>query len=308
VNIKTPVAVIVFNRPVHARKLRHYLNDHQTRELFVIVDGARTNKIGEKELVLECISAFKDWPGKVHFNISDTNLGCKSRISSGLNWVFQHTDRAIILEDDLSPSHQFLQFCDEMLETYANNDKVISVCGTKTYPHKVGNGQYFFSKYNNCWGWATWKSAWDLYDDKFDNYSYVQIFLGVRSFLGTVRSALYWLFRLKQVQAGRKSSWAYCWSVSGFLHKGFHIVPNSNLVVNQGFDSNSTHTEHAESYVPLAYGESLQFPLVTHTSIFSDAKADQWIEDTLFSKSVKNRILWFFRVGTLKKIMKGKNI
>jgi hypothetical protein len=306
--MKTSLAVILFNRPDHAKVLRACLDVEQDRDLFVIVDGARTGREGEVELVKESIDAFLDWKGRVQFNISDRNLGCKARVSSGLTWVFEHTDRAIILEDDLLPSPQFFQFCDEMLEAYADNSEVMSVCGTKTYPAQIENSQYFFSKYNNCWGWATWKRAWVLYDDRFDQYSSVEILKRIKLFLGTFRAALYWLFRLKQVQSGKKSSWAYCWSVAGFLNQGLHIVPSQNLIINQGFGECSTHTSHVEYYVPREYGSELGFPIQKLEEIRSCESADRWTEDNVFSKSLKNRFRWLLSKGTLKKILSGNRI
>lgn len=303
----TPIAIVVFNRPDHARNLRNHLQGQEHRPLYVIVDGARTEKAGEVEKVEECIEIFKDWPGEIHFNISPVNLGCKMRVSSGLDWVFSQVERAIILEDDLSPHPEFFRFCDEMLEMYAHDERIMSVCGTKIFPHDVGES-FFFSRYNNCWGWATWARAWKHYDDKFERHTPLGFIRQIRSFLGTYRAAFYWLFRQKQVLAGKKSSWAYCWSISGFLNKGVHVIPGQNLVLNVGFDEQSTHTTHVESYVPTSYGSSLAFPLCVAGGGCLNDDADTWIEDNLYSKSFLNRLKWLLNKGTLGKLVKGSGI
>jgi len=44
------------------------------------------------------------------YEFSEKNLGCKIRISSGLNWVFSKVDHAIILEDDCIPDPSFFSF------------------------------------------------------------------------------------------------------------------------------------------------------------------------------------------------------
>jgi hypothetical protein len=304
----TPIVVFLFNRPHQAENLREALKSQENRELFVVVDGARQGKKDESKLVNKCISIFESWPSKVHFNVSERNLGCKVRVSSGLDWVFKQTDRAIILEDDLSPAPQFFRFCDDMLDKYENDTKVLSICGTKTYPKQVENQQYFFSKYSNCWGWATWARSWEMYDDKFTNYGDRLIFNKIRSFLGSSRAAIYWLFRLQQVRSGNKSSWAYCWSITGYLNECYHIIPNQNLIINQGFCADSTHTVEREDYVPVTYGNKLIFPIEKLVSVISNDKVDKWTEDTIFSKSLYNRIQWLFNKGTVNKILKGKRI
>ena len=304
----TPIAIILFNRPAHARSLRDALDSQQHRDLYVIVDGARDFKEGEQQLIDECISIFKGWNGNVKFNMAEKNLGCKTRITSGLDWVFEHVERAIILEDDLIPSLQFFQFCDEMLEAYAEEPKVMSVCGTKRFLGDISNNEYYFCKYHNGWGWATWRSAWLLYDEKFELHTTKQIFLNIRGYLGNTRAAIYWLFRLKQVQAGKKSAWDYCWNVTGFLHKGVHVFPSQNLVINTGFGEDSTHTNVIEPYMQTTYGSLLTFPVKVSKSIVSNNEADCWVEDFIFSKSFKNRFSWMLNKNNLFKLLKGGRI
>lgn len=291
--MKTPIIVFVFNRPNHAKQIRACLESEQDRDLYLVVDGARENKSGEAELVSTCINVFEDWAGQVQFNISDKNLGCKARISSGLDWVFKYTERVIILEDDLSPNSQFFQFCDEMLEAYADAQNVMSVCGTKTFPDEYSVHEYCFSRYSNPWGWATWKRAWDKYEDQFDGKSRWLIFQKVEAFLESYKAAFYWLIMLMLVSTERRNSWAYCWMISCFLNKGLHIYPRSNLVVNSGFGIDSTHTTKIASYMPQMYGKTLDFPIETsNIPIQADNRVDRWIDDNIYSKSMSVRLKW----------------
>lgn len=289
-----PIAVVVFNRPDHARQLRACLEDEQNRDLYVIVDGARKNKVGESELVNACIKVFEDWGGQVQFNIANENMGCKARISSGLNWVFEQTDRAIILEDDLIPCSQFFQYCDEMLDAYADSPEVMSVCGTKTFPGDVPGVQIFFSRYNNCWGWATWKRAWSRYEDDFTDHSIIGFIKELKRSLGSYRAAVYWSALYQMVLSGKRNSWAYCWMITCFLNKGLSVYPCSNLVINTGFGDSSTHTAEIQIYMPQRYGDSLEFPLkVIDAPRVPLESADRWIEDNMYSKSVRVRLSWF---------------
>jgi len=293
--MKTQIAIIIFNRPAHAKSLRLSLQAEETRDLFIISDGPRDDRPEERKLVEECRRIFLDWPGEVYCNFSEQNMGCKARVTSGLDWVFEQTDRAIILEDDCQPHPDFFRYCDEMLEVYADETIVMSVCGTKGYPENFNSGVYAFSKYNNCWGWATWKRAWLLFDDQFMPYSFFKFILILKKWLRTYRAAFYWNFIMRRVLSGKINSWAYCWSISCFLNKGLHIYPPENLIVNGGFGKDSTNTTQQLGYAPLCFGTAISFPLTVPEKIQAMSELDQWIEDTIFSKSIKNRLKWFFQ-------------
>ena len=283
---------MVFNRPDHVIKLIERLKPESDRELFVISDGARANKSGEAEKVETCLNMFKDWPGKIHHNSADHNMGCKARVSSGLDWVFKHTDRAIILEDDCLPHPDFFKFADDLLDRYANDPMVLSICGTKTFPINAGDSSVVFSKYNNCWGWATWRRAWSQYDECFDSYSKFDIFYKLSSFLGSYRAGLYWYFILHKVLNRLISSWAYCWMITCFLKGGIHIYPASNLIVNAGFGDDSTHTTKLADYMPQQYGSKLSFPISVPLHTTPLESVDNWIEDNMYSKSLRVRLKW----------------
>ena len=70
-----------------------------------------------------------DWDCEVHHNYSETNLGCRQRVSSGISWVFEQVEDAIILEDDCLPHPTFFAFCAEMLECYRHDQRVSSISG-----------------------------------------------------------------------------------------------------------------------------------------------------------------------------------
>ena len=290
---KAPVVVVIFNRPDHAARLRDSLRGQESRDLYVLSDAARPQKVGEAGKVEECRRIFEDWPGSVKFNCATVNMGCKGRVFSGLDWVFEMTDRAIVLEDDLLAREDFFSFCDWMLELYAETPGVLSVCGSKIYPG-AANG-HFLSKYANCWGWATWRRAWKNYDDQFAVPSFTGKFLHLRSYLGTARASIYWLIRMWQVRSGRLSSWFFCWMLTSFFRDGLHVYPPSNLVLNQGYGADSTHTREREPYMPISYGPRMALPAKRLEPTATLAEADRWIEDNLYSKSPVVRWAWLVR-------------
>ena len=99
--METPVAFIIFNRPDTTAKVFEAIRQAKPSKLLVVADGARQGKVGEAEkcAVTRAIIDGVDWECEVLTNYSDVNLGCKRRVSSGIDWVFEQVEEAIILED-----------------------------------------------------------------------------------------------------------------------------------------------------------------------------------------------------------------
>ena len=70
-----------------------------------------------------------DWDCAVVKNYSDANLGCKRRVASGLDWVFQNAPEAIILEDDCLPGASFFPYCEALLDRYRQDERVMHIGG-----------------------------------------------------------------------------------------------------------------------------------------------------------------------------------
>jgi len=103
--MNTPVVLIIFNRTDTTKKVLQALRQVKPTKLLVIADAPRHNHPDDIE---KCAATRKiieqvDWNCQVIKNYSDINLGNKLRISTGLNWVFEQVEQAIILEDDCLP-------------------------------------------------------------------------------------------------------------------------------------------------------------------------------------------------------------
>ena len=100
--LNTPVVLIIFNRPQTTERVFQAIRQAKAKKLLVIADGARLDRSGEVEKcqATRAIIDKVDWDCEVLTNYSDINLGCGLRVSSGLDWVFEEVEEAIILEDD----------------------------------------------------------------------------------------------------------------------------------------------------------------------------------------------------------------
>jgi hypothetical protein len=267
--VQTPVVIIIFNRYDNAIQVFEKIKLAQPKELFVIADGPRKNKPGEKEKCEKARSIINmvDWPCNVHKIFADENMGCAKRVTSGLNEVFNTVERAIIFEDDCIPSESFFPYCDELLERYKDNDKIMLVSGNnKTFAtaddneKSIGNDSYFFSKQIMIWGWATWKRAWQKMDLQMQSWPEIRKSNLINSLYKKTSWRYYWKSSFDYVYKGHTNSWAFPWVLSVWKEDGLSIIPRVNLIRNAGFTEDATHTSGESIFESLDYS-TLSFPL-----------------------------------------------
>ena len=298
--MKIPVTIIIFNRPENTKRLFESLNIYKPETLFVISDGPRKNFEDDQEKIIQSRKIFEkiDWKCEVYFNNSESNLGCRERIITGLNWVFGQVEKTIILEDDCIPSEEFFIFMELMLNKYQTNKDISSVCGTNFLPDwSETKDSYLYSKYCHVWGWGTWKDRWEKIDFNLDKLHELKKTKFLKSYLGSFRAYLYWHWILNNVKKKKIDSWAYIWNFTNFINNSRSIIPAINLLSNIGIGKDSSNTQSLP-YKYIKAEESrkkLKFPLKYPSKFLSDSKHDLEVEDTIFSKSIYNRLLWLVR-------------
>ena len=306
--MKIPIVVIIFNRPDKTKKLYESLSIYKPDALFIISDGPRKNFENDEERIRQSREIFKhiDWDCEVLFNESETNLGCRERIISGLNWVFNKVEKAIILEDDCIPSKDFFSFMEKMLIRYQSNLKIASVCGSNLLCNwDKTKESYFYSKYFNGWGWGTWSARWQKFDTKLDSLVKIKKNQFLKSYLGSYRAHLYWHWILNRVKNRKLDAWDYIWIFENFINEKLHVTPKMNLISNIGIGLDSSNTKtYPVTYIPSnKIKNKLSFPLTHPINIMPNVDYDLEVENRFFSKSAYNRFLWFFKsLISLKKI------
>lgn len=244
---QTPIVYIIFNRPVHTKKTFEAIRKIKPSKLFIIADGPRSNFPSDEK---KCFEARKvvddiDWKCEIYKNYEQSNIGPKIKISSGLNWVFQHVDRAIILEDDCLADFDFFYYCEKLLKYYENNNKIWLISGNNFQKGNWrGEGSYFFSKYPHTWGWATWKRAWVHYSDNipfWDTWKHSQSW---NNLMQDKVERKYWERIFDRVYSGSDTyAFDYAWVANIWYNSGITVAPNVNLVSNIGHDSDASSTK-----------------------------------------------------------------
>jgi len=298
--LKTPVVFIIFNRPDTTQRVFNTISLVKPKKLFVIADGPREDNTDDKEKYKKTREIIErvNWDCEVLKNYSETNLGCKKRVASGLDWVFQQTEEAIILEDDCLPDISFFYFCQELLEYYLHDKRIMVIAGTNFQFGKTRNAySYYFSLFTHIWGWATWQRAWKFYDVDMKLWPDVKRNNLFKSDSENIRSSKYWERIFEDSYNGKINSWAYPWTFACWRKNGLTVIPEKNLVSNVGFGPGAVHTKDSKNRFSNIPSDRIEFPLIHPPKVLINIKADIFTQKKHFDLSTGERIK-----GKLRKI------
>lgn len=272
--LKSAIAFFVFNRPDTTRQVFEAIRAVRPRQLLIVSDGCRPDRpedVANCDQVKQIVSAV-DWDCQIKTNFSPTNLGCSLRFATGLDWVFQQVDEAIILEDDCLPDRSFFRFCEALLEKYRSVPQVTQICGTnRLYEWQSDRQSYHFAHYGSAWGWATWRRAWQHYDHERRQWQNPAVRESIRALIDDPQQFEYF------TKTCEIDMWDYKWAFAQLSHQGLTVIPALNLVKNIGFSGQATHTKgmsitHVNStFAPAA----MDFPLVSPPELKADREYDR---------------------------------
>ena len=243
--IKTaPIVLFCYNRLGHLKKTVNSLKRNRLSKfskLIIFSDGPK-NKLDELKVknlrkYLRKIKGFKNIDIKEQLN----NKGLAQSIIDGLNDIFSKYSSAIILEDDLILSDNFLEYMNEALKLYKNNRKIISI-HAYSYPikYEINDPNYFFLRGADCWGWAAWSRSWKLFN-KNGNFLRKKLIKKklVKQF--NFNKSFNYMKMLEDQIKGKNNSWAIRWYASAFLMNKLTLYPKKSFVKNIGVDGTGTH-------------------------------------------------------------------
>lgn len=243
-----PIALFVYNRPDHLRKTIKFLSNNifsKNSELYIFSDYAKNQAeieaVNQVRKICFKIKNFK----KVNLINRPYNYGLAKNIERGTSYILKYHDKVIVLEDDLLTDKYFLKYMNFYLEKFKNYKNIISIHGY-LYPIKKNLTKPFFLKGADCWGWATWKRGWKIYEKntsllikKISNKKKINEF----NFYNT-----YNYFRLLKKNQKNFKSWAVNWYASAFLKNKLTLYPPYSLVKNIGNDGSGINNPKTQKY------------------------------------------------------------
>ena len=257
-NTYAPILLFVYNRPEHVRRNIQALLKNELAaesELFIYSDAAKdeTSQAAVKEVraFIRSIQGFK----KITITERAENWGLARSIIDGVTTLINRYGRVIVLEDDLVVAPHFLQFMNDALETYRDEERVghIQACD---FTHDPSLPDTFLIKWTGSWGWGTWDRAWKhfnadgkalLTELESRKLTYTFDFNGKYGYTRMLR---------RQIE-GKNNSWDIRWNASLFLKGILSLNVGKSLVQNEGFDGSGTNCGGGGLYASELYMERL---------------------------------------------------
>ena len=298
-SLNAPVLLLIFNRPDTTKIVFDAIKQAKPKRLYIAADGPRQNVEDDAEKCSQArqIATSLNWNCEIKTLFRAKNLGCKYSVSSGIDWFFKWEEMGIILEDDTVPSQTFFWFCQELLEKYKNDYRIMHINGTNFFWNKIqySNADYFFSQYGNIWGWASWRRAWKLYDVNLKDWDCLNGNY-LKKVFSNKNERIIRKQQIEKILNGQLDTWDYQWILYKYVNAGLSIIPKSNLVKNIGFIQDSTHTKMNEkdirSNLPI---QEIALPLNHPQYVFSDIEYDAMMRKRILKKVYRKRIMRMIR-------------
>lgn len=247
-DFNTPVLLIVWRRPSLTSLVIDSLRKVEPRRIYVACDGPNADRPDEAEKVAETRSIIQkeiNWDCDIELKYSNYNQGCRVGVSSAISWFFEQVDEGIILEDDCVPHPDFFHYSFALLEKFRHDERIWCISGNNFQDGQWrGDGSYYFSRYNHCWGWASWRRCWKDYDPKLTLWPKIRTSGLLSTLFESSEEVKYWtniwerLYRFDE-----PDTWDYQWSLICLINGGLTALPNRNLVQNIGFGIDATNTK-----------------------------------------------------------------
>ena len=295
----TPIALFVYKRPHHTRKALESLManaEFSDSPLYVFCDGAKRKKdIPLVQATRELIRSYE--LDNATIIEREENMGLANSIITGVTELCNKYGRVIVVEDDLYLSPYFLKYMNTALDTYEEYDEVMHISGYM-FPARGQLPDTFFYRATSCWGWGTWKRAWDKFEP--DVHTLLAGFKNRKKRREFDIQGSMKYYRMLILQAiGMSDSWAIRWYASVFLNNGLCLHPGRSMVNNIGHDDSGVHSDCTNVYdVNVSEDEDFEFT----TDINESEKAVMLMVD--FYQSIRKPI-YVLVYNKIKQVIKG---
>ncbi len=275
--LNTPVLFIAFNRPQAAERVFGAIRLAQPPRLYFAVDGPRENPLGDAQKirdVYDLVMCQIDWRCEVKTLLREENLGCKQAVSSAINWFFENEEAGIILEDDCLPSQSFFWYCEELLEKYKQDYRIMNISGYNILDGRMENPfSYYFGHIGFAWGWATWRRAWRQFDLTMSDWPDFKA-MGLHRFppFSETRNMIF-----ERTFRGEIDTWDYQWNYAVAKNNGLSAIPTRSLIKNIGFGKDATHSPENGGVRALIENNECVFPLKHPDFVFPNKKLDDTV-------------------------------
>lgn len=248
-----PVILFGFNRAEHMERVLKALSENtyaKESDIIIFIDKPVNTDIknierNEEVLALiererhNIIASFKN----VIINIASEHKGCKNSIVEGIGEVIHKYGKAIMVEDDILTSKDFLELMNAMLDFYESDKRVFTVGGySEPFRSLRDYDKDVYALYRaSSWGWATWTDRFDTIDfhlDKSalkDKETFKRLKLGGTEMQGLIKNEI----------LGLSDAWDVQLAYAHAKQDKISIFPKITRAYNIGLDNSGVHCTDA---------------------------------------------------------------
>jgi hypothetical protein len=298
-NKEIPVLLTIFNRPDKTRAVLDNLRQIKPSRLFIAADGPRRDVPQDVEKCRQSREAATDvdWDCDIKTRFLEDNIGCDPAVSSAIDWFFENVEYGIILEDDGIVHPHFFAFCGELFVRYADDQRIMQISSLSPYAAREHPFDYHFSRSFRCsGGWGTWRRAWHCFSSDMHRYSDTEALEILKAYYPDHTTCLQWYRKLLAFKKGTFNNWDFQWNIACYAQNGLSIVPENNLLMNIGFDEDSTHTRQINPVFDGLQIQALNFPLRHPCFVYADSQPERSLEKRIYhSLQAKSRCMYLVR-------------
>lgn len=267
-----PICLFTYNRLEETKKTIEALQKNHLAsqsQLFLFSDGWK--KIENKDRIIQVRDYLDTVDGfeKVTVIHSKKNKGLAESIIEGVTRILSQYDHVIVLEDDLITTPNFLDFMNQALAYYKDEERVQSVSGySLKIKSKPADSDVYLHRRAYSWGWGTWSNRWDtrIFDKdriRREIESHPEILTEFRKTCGHDMDGM-----LLDSLNGKNDSWYVRWSLDHFKHDRLSVYPVYSKVSNIGFSDEGTHCKAVnvfEGEIDQTHKRDFTFSMAYHT-------------------------------------------
>jgi very-short-patch-repair endonuclease len=263
-------------------------------DLIIFSDGAKylkdEAKVKEIRTYLKTVVGFKS----LVIHESSSNKGLATSIIEGVSSILKEYPSAIVLEDDLITSTNFLAFMNQALTYYQGNPKVLSISGFSPIIKGLGENEVYFTQRSSSWGWACWADRWEQIDWACESYQEFRINSKMKSKFNAMGSDM--SLMLKRQMEGKINSWAIRFCFHQFQHNLYSVHPSVSKVQNLGFDELSTNTKFYSKRFSSELDQSELQEFHFENQVYLDSKIiKQFVKDNTIVARIRYKLICLFK-------------
>jgi hypothetical protein len=247
-----PIILFTYNRltelqqTVNALK-RNFLAPHS--ELYIFSDAPKKEhdieNVSKVRNYIHTIKGFKN----ITIYESPKNLGLANSVITGVTKIVSIHKKAIVLEDDLISSPNFLSFMNEALEFYKDCPKVFSISGY-SFPLRLPENDPFdvyFGYRASSWGWGVWERTWKNIDWEMNSLKRSSLNTTLRKKISRGGNDMPRM--LKKQMAHKIDSWAIRWCFHQTLRDQYTVFPKTSKISHIGEGGKATHVSQLSNSI-----------------------------------------------------------